>query len=256
MIKQILFRAAMALAATTVGSWSIASAAEVKNVVIVHGAFADGSGWRTVSDLLTKDGYKVTIVQEPLTSLADDVAATKRVLELQNGPTVLVGHSYGGMVVSDAGNAANVSALVYVAAFQPDKGESLLTLAQSNPVENMRKGSIKATPDGFLYLDPDAVHEAFAADLPRAEAEFIAKSQVFASQKAFGAEAGEPAWKNKPSFALVATQDRSINPDLERSMAKRAGSKTYEVKSSHAVFLSKPHDVTKLIEEAAKTVSK
>ncbi|MFS8114044.1 alpha/beta hydrolase [Rhizobium jaguaris] len=256
MIKQILFRAAVALAATTAGSWSIAAAAEVKNVVIVHGAFADGSGWRTVSDLLTKDGYKVTIVQEPLTSLADDVAATRRVLDLQNGPAVLVGHSYGGMVVSDAGNAANVAALVYVAAFQPDKGESLATLAQSNPPENMRKDSVKATPDGFLYLDPQAVHEAFAADLPQAEADFIARSQVFASQKAFGAEAGEPAWKNKPSFALVATEDRSINPDLERSMAKRAGSKIYEVKASHAVFLSKPKDVAKVIEEAAKAVSK
>jgi pimeloyl-ACP methyl ester carboxylesterase len=228
----------------------------VKNIVIVHGAFADGSGWRTVSDILTKDGYKVAIVQEPLTSLAEDVAATKRVLDLQNGPSVLVGHSYGGMVISDAGNADNVAALVYVAAFQPEKGESLATLAQSKPVENMRKDSIKATPDGFLYLDPQAVHEAFAADLPRTEADFIARSQVFASQKTFGTEAGEPAWKKKPSFALVATEDRSINPNLERSMAKRAGSQTYEVKASHAVFLSKPKDVAKVIEEAAKAASK
>ncbi len=185
----------------------------MKNIVIVHGAFADGSGWRTVSDILTKDGYKVAIVQEPLTSLAEDVAATKRVLDLQNGPSVLVGHSYGGMVISDAGNADNVAALVYVAAFQPEKGESLATLAQSKPVENMRKDSIKATPDGFLYLDPQAVHEAFAADLPRTDADFIARSQVFASQKTFGTEAGEPAWKKKPSFALVATEDRSINPE-------------------------------------------
>jgi pimeloyl-ACP methyl ester carboxylesterase len=255
-IKHILFRAAAVLAVTTVGSWSIASAAEVKNIVIVHGAFADGSGWRTVSDILTKDGYKVTIVQEPLTSLVEDVAATKRVLDLQNGPSVLVGHSYGGMVVSDAGNADNVAALVYVAAFEPDKGESLATLVQGKPVESMRKNSVKATADGFLYMDPQAVHEMFAADLPQAEADFIARSQVFASQKAFGTEAGEPAWKKKPSFALVATEDRSINPDLERSMAKRAGSKAYEVKASHAVFLSKPNDVAKLIEEAAKAVSK
>jgi pimeloyl-ACP methyl ester carboxylesterase len=196
-IKHSLFRAAVALAVTTVAPWSIAAAAEaeaeVKNIVIVHGAFADGSGWRTVSDILTKDGYKVAIVQEPLTSLAEDVAATKRVLDLQNGPSVLVGHSYGGMVISDAGNADNVAALVYVAAFQPEKGESLATLAQSKPVENMRKDSIKATPDGFLYLDPQAVHEAFAADLPRTDADFIARSQVFASQKTFGTEEGEPA---------------------------------------------------------------
>ncbi|MBB3457192.1 pimeloyl-ACP methyl ester carboxylesterase [Rhizobium sp. BK313] len=255
MIKHILFRAAVALAVTTAGPLSIASAAEVKNIVIVHGAFADGSGWRTVSDILTKDGYKVAIVQEPLISLADDVAATKRVLDLQNGPSVLVGHSYGGMVISDAGNADNVAALVYVAAFQPDKGESLAKLVESKPVEHMRKNGVKATPDGFLYMDPEAVHEMFAADLPQAEADFIGRSQVFASQKAFGTEAGEPAWKKKPSFALVATEDRSINPDLERSMAKRAGSKIYEAKASHAVFLSKPNDVAKLIEEAAKAVS-
>ncbi|AVA25891.1 alpha/beta hydrolase [Rhizobium sp. NXC24] len=256
MIKHILFRAAVALAVTTTAPWSIATAAEVKNIVIVHGAFADGSGWRSVSNILAKDGYKVAIVQEPLTSLADDVAATKRVLDLQDGPSVLVGHSYGGMVISDAGNADNVASLVYVAAFEPDKGESLATLAQSKPVENMRKDSIRATADGFLYLDPAAVHEVFAADLPQAEADFIARSQVFASQKVFGTEAGEPAWKKKPSFALVATEDRSINPDLERSMAKRAGSKTYEVKASHVAFMSKPNEVARLIEEAAKAASK
>lgn len=253
MTNGFLLPAVVALALTSVGPWTTASAAEVKNVVIVHGAFADGSGWRAVSDILTKDGYRVTLVQQPLTSLADDVAATRRILDLQDGPSVLVGHSYGGMVISDAGKHRNVAALVFVAAFQPEKGESLLQLAKSKPVVNMKKDSIKATADGFLYLEPEAFPEAFAADLPKGDAEFIARSQVFASQKAFAAEAGEPAWKTKPSFALVATEDRSINPDLERDMAKRAGSRIHEVKASHAVYVSRPGDVAKLIVEAAES---
>jgi pimeloyl-ACP methyl ester carboxylesterase len=235
---------------------SVASAADIKNVVIVHGAFADGSGWRAVSDGLTGQGYKVTVVQQPLTSLEDDVSATKRILEIQDGPSVLVGHSYGGMVITDAGNAKNVAGLVYIAAFQPDQGESLVELAQGKPVPNMRKDSLQATKDGFFYLNPEAFPELFAADLPKADAEFLARSQVFASRKAFTTEAGAPAWKTKPSWALVATEDRSINPDLERDMAKRAGSTVSEVKASHAVYASRPDDVVKLIVEAAQTLSK
>lgn len=181
MKKSYLLPLVASLAVVASGGFSAGLAAEIKNIVIVHGAFADRSGWRAVSDTLTKDGYKVTLVQQPLTSLDEDVAATKRVLDLQDGPSILVGHSYGGMVITGAGSAANVASLVYVAAFQPDKGESLVDLAGSKPVENAKKDTIKATPDGFLYLDPAAVPEAFAADLPLAEAEFIARSQVFAS---------------------------------------------------------------------------
>lgn len=248
--------AAVGLALSLTGAWSPAFAVEIKNVVIVHGAFADGSGWRKVSDLLTAKGYNVTIVQEPLTSLQDDVAATRRVLALQDGPTVLVGHSYGGMVITDAGNDEKVSALVYVAAFAPEKGESLVKLAQSKPDPKMQPGFVKATADGYFYLDPAWFAEAFAADLPKAEADFLARSQVFAAQAAFTTEAGEPAWKSKPSWALVATHDRSMNPALERDMAKRAGSKVTEVEASHAVYLSKPTAVAALIVEAAKGGSK
>ncbi|GGH31803.1 alpha/beta hydrolase [Alsobacter metallidurans] len=228
-----------------------ASAASVRNVVIVHGAFADGSGWRKVSDLLTAKGLRVSIVQEPLTSLSDDVAATRRILALQDGPIILVGHSYGGMVVTAAGDDPKVAGLVYVAAFQPDRGESLAKLADSKPVTGAKPDAIQATPDGFLYLAPADFPAAFAADLPHAEAAFMAQSQVFAARAAFAQEAGEPAWKSKPSWALVATQDRSINPDLEREMAKRAGSTVREVKASHAVYLSRPADVAALIVEAA-----
>jgi pimeloyl-ACP methyl ester carboxylesterase len=255
-VKHTLLLAIAGLALAAAGPWSVAAAAEVKNVVIVHGAFADGSGWRDVSDALTKKGYKVTVVQQPLTSLEDDVSAVKRVLALQDGPTVLVGHSYGGMVITDAGNVENVAGLVYVAAFQPDTGESLVELAQSKPVINMKKGGLLATKDQFFYLDPEAFPELFAADLPKADAEFLARSQVFASRKAFTTEAGTPAWKSKPSWALVATEDRSINPDLEREMAKRAGSTTSEVKASHAVYASQPEDVAALIVTAAEAVSK
>ncbi|SIQ24761.1 MULTISPECIES: alpha/beta hydrolase [unclassified Bosea (in: a-proteobacteria)] len=238
------------------GSWSGAQAATVRNIVIVHGAFADGSGWRQVSDRLTTKGYNVTIVQEPLTSLQEDVAATRRVLALQDGPAILVGHSYAGMVITDAGNDAKVAGLVYVAAFQPEKGESLGALAARKPVPNAPPDAIKATEDGYLHLDPQAFPAAFAGDLPKAEAEFLARSQVFAAKAAFSAEAGDPAWKSKPSWALVASHDRSINPELEREMARRAGSKVREVASSHAVYLSKPAEVAALIVEAAEAVSR
>ncbi len=228
-----------------------ASAEGIKNVVIVHGAFADGSGWRKVSDILSAKGYRVSIVQEPETSLADDVAATRRVLALQEGPAVLVGHSYGGMVITEAGRDDKVAALVYVAAFQPERGETLAALAASKPVPGADPQAIKATPDGYLYLDPAIFPAAFAADLPKAEADFLARSQVFTAKAAFTTAVGEPAWKVKPSWAIVATQDRSINPDLEREMAKRAESRVREVESSHAVYLSRPEAVAEVIAEAA-----
>jgi pimeloyl-ACP methyl ester carboxylesterase len=221
----------------------------VKNVVLVHGAFADGSGWRSVADILGKDGYAVTVVQVPLTSLADDVAATKRVLELQQGPTILVGHSYGGVIITEAGNAPNVVGLVYIAAFIPDQGESALTLLSQAPAAN---NDMRATKDDFLYLDPAAFPADFAADIPPAEANFMAHSQAMLAKAAATATVTTAAWHQKKSWALVATNDHNINPDLERHMAKRAGSETIEVPGSHAVYVSKPKDVAHLIERAAK----
>ncbi|CAN7531507.1 alpha/beta hydrolase [Rhizobium sp. LjRoot98] len=237
--------------ATSIIAFS-AQAAEVKNIVIVHGALADGSGWRKASDILVERGFNVTIVQQPITSLADDIAATNRVLDLQDGPTLLVGHSYGGMVITEAGRSPIVAGLVYVAAFQPDKGESLLSLASSKPAGGM---NIRETKDGkYVYLDPAAFANDFAADLPKDDAAFLARSQVFASKEAFSARIADPAWKTKPSWAIVATADRSINPELEREMARRAGSTVTEVVSSHAVFSSQPQKVADVIETAAKAL--
>lgn len=231
-----------------------AQAAEVKNIVIVHGALADGSGWRKATEILEQRGFNVTVVQQPITSLADDVAATKRVLDLQNGPTLLVGHSYGGMVITEAGKDPEVAGLVYVAAFQPDKGESLLGLASSKPAGGM---NIRETKDGqYLYLDPAAFATDFAADLPREEAAFMAKSQVFASKEAFSARVGDPAWRTKKSWSIVASEDRSINPELERDMARRAGSVVTEIKASHAVFASQPQKVADVVAEAASQAGK
>ncbi|WP_417362622.1 MULTISPECIES: alpha/beta fold hydrolase [Gammaproteobacteria] len=241
---------AMALAFASMTTAYTAQAAEVKNIVIVHGALADGSGWRKTTEILEKRGFNVTVVQEPITSLADDVAATDRVLDLQNGPSLLVGHSYSGMVISEAGNRPDVAGLVYVAAFEPDKGESLFDLASSMPPAG---NSIKETKDGqYLYLDPSAFVADFAADVPKKEAQFMARSQVFAAKAAFAAKVGTPAWKTKKSWAVVATNDRSINPQLEREMAKRAGSQVVEIKSSHAVFASHPEQIADLLTKAAK----
>jgi pimeloyl-ACP methyl ester carboxylesterase len=230
-----------------------ASAAPIKNVVIVHGALADGSGWRKVHDLLRQRGYKVTIVQPPMTSLRDDVDATHRILNLQDGPSLLIGHSYGGMVVTQAGNADSVAGLVYVAAFQPDAGESLIDLAGKTPPATT---GIAATSDEFLYLDPRVFAADFAADLPAADAEFMANSQVFPAKAAFEVKIEQPAWKTKKSWALVASEDRAIHPELMRTMAQRAGSTTVEVKASHAVFMSRPDAVADLIGNAAEALSK
>jgi pimeloyl-ACP methyl ester carboxylesterase len=232
--------AASAMAAPPAGA--------AKNIVLVHGAFADGSGWGAISDILTKKGYHVSIVQPPETSLDDDVAATNRTLDMLDGPAVLVGHSYGGMIVSEAGNNSHVKNIVYVAAFQPDVGESLGSLQQKTPPAG---NSVKPTPDGFLYIDPAQFHADFAADLPQSETDFMARSQVLLSVKSAGGASKSPAWKTKPTFAVVATDDRSINPELERFMTKRAKSETIELKSSHVVYMSKPKEVAALIEKAA-----
>jgi pimeloyl-ACP methyl ester carboxylesterase len=242
---------AMAAAAVVLLSAAVAPARadQVTNIVIVHGAFADGSGWRHVVDILNKDGYAVSVVQEPLTSLADDVAATKRVLDLQPGPTLLVGHSYGGVVITQAGNATNVVGLVYIAAFIPDQGESAVGLLSQAPAANQ---DMRATPDDFLYLDPAAFPADFAADIPPAQANFMAHSQPMLAKAAGGAPVTAAAWHQKKSWALVATRDHNINPDLERSMAKHAGCETIEVPASHSVYISKPKDVARWIERAAK----
>jgi pimeloyl-ACP methyl ester carboxylesterase len=249
MPNKTLVTAAAAAVALLSSVAAPARAEPVKNIVLVHGAFADGSGWRRVVDILSKDGYTVSVAQEPLTSLADDVAATKRVLDLQQGPTILVGHSYGGMVITEAGNAPVVVGLVYIAAFIPDKGESAVgLLSQAAPANN----DMRATKDDFLYLDPAAFRADFAADLPPAEANFMAHSQAMLAKAAGGAPVTTAAWHQKKSWALVATRDHNINPDLERKMARRAGSETIEVPASHAVYVSKPEDVARLIERAAK----
>ncbi len=242
----------VAAAATLLSAAVVAparAAEPVKNIVLVHGAFADGSGWRRVADILGKDGYTVSVVQQPLTSLADDVAATKRVLDLQQGPAILVGHSYGGVVITEAGNAPNVVGLVYIAAFIPDNGQSALDLLGQAPAAN---NDLRATADGFLYIDPAKFAADFAADLPPAEANFMAHSQMMLAKAAAAGTVTTAAWHRKKSWALIATLDHNINPDLERTMAKRAGSETIEVAGSHAVYVSKPEDVASLIEWGAK----
>jgi pimeloyl-ACP methyl ester carboxylesterase len=250
MNKYVRFATAAAVLALAVGASAASTAsAATKNVVLVHGAFADGSGWMAVAKILEKDGFKVSVAQPPETSLEDDVAATTRVIDAMGGPVVLVGHSYGGIIITAAGNNANVKSLVYVAAFQPDTGESLGSLSAGKPAAS---SGPKSSPDGFLYLDPATFHADFCADLPTAQADFMALSQVGLSVKAAGAPAMMPAWKIKPSFAIVATNDHAINPDLERSMYKRSGSKVTELASSHVAYISHPAEVAAVIERAAQ----
>jgi pimeloyl-ACP methyl ester carboxylesterase len=241
--------AATLIAVTTAASAATPPAPTVKNVVLVHGAFADGSGWMAVTKILERDGFTVSVAQPPETSLEDDVAATKRAIDAMGGPVVLVGHSYGGIIITAAGNDEHVKSLVYVAAFQPDAGESLGSLSASKPPAS---SGPKPSPDGFLYLDRATFHADFCADLPGPQADFMATSQVGLAIKAAGAAATNPAWKTKPSFAIVATNDHAINPDLERSMYKRSGSTVTELASSHVVYISHPAEVAAVIERAAK----
>lgn len=220
-----------------------------KNIVLVHGAFADGSGWRPVYDILTRGGYRVSIVQQPLTSFAEDVAATKSVLDQQDGRTVLVGHSYAGAVISAAGSDPKVAALVYVASFQPDAGEAISDLVSRYPPPN---DAVRPRGEGFLELDPSKFPAAFAADLPEAQARFMAASQRPIAAAAFSTRTPRAAWREKPSFAILATGDRALSPDLQRWMYKRSGSKVTELNASHAVFASQPAAVAKVIEGAAR----
>ncbi len=223
------------------------------SIVLVHGGFVDGSGWESVYKVLKKDGYNVSIVQNPTLSLADDVAATKRIIATQNGPVILVGHSYGGAVITEAGNDAKVAGLVYIAAFAPDKGESVNTLIK-DPVPGAPVPPILPPQEGFLFLDKAKFRASFAADVSAAKAAFMADSQVPWGAGALGGTISEPAWKTKPSWYLVATDDKMIPPPAQRAMSKRAGSMVVEVKGSHAIYVSQPNAVAKLIEKAAKGV--
>lgn len=227
----------------------------VRNIVLVHGAWVDGSGWKNVYDILVKDGYNVSIVQEPLTSFKEDVAATKRILAQQNGRSILVAHSYGGSVITEAGTDPSVAGLVYIAAHMPDAGESEALDGKRFPSDLSKSTAIKKTPDGFVYLDPAQFHEYFSADLPIEQSNFEAHSQALIANSNFSTPITTPAWRNKPSWMLIPTKDRTINPDLERWYAKRANSHMVEVEgASHSVYKSRPKEVAALIEEAASSI--
>lgn len=241
----------MTLSIILASAVNVSAQTPVKNIVLVHGAFADGSGWEAVYKLLTKRGYTVSVVGNPNTSLADDAAATKRVLDRQKGPAILVGHSYGGAIITEAGNHPNVAGLVYIAAFAPDANETLLQLLQSGPPAP-NSGFLPPDAAGFIWYDRSKYHSGFCADLPKEKADFMADSQIPVSASVFGASISNPAWKNKPTWYIVATEDQTIPPDGERFMAKRMGAKITEIKASHVVFMSQPKAVTDVIEIAAK----
>jgi len=225
----------------------------MKNVVLVHGGFVDGAGWEGVYKILKKDGYNVSIVQNPTISLEGDVASTKRILAAQDAPAILVGHSYGGAVITEAGNDPKVAGLVYITAFAPDKGESVATLIK-DPPPGAPVPPILPPRDGYLFLDKTKFSASFAADVEAEKAAFMADSQVPWGVEALSGTISEPAWKAKPSWYLVVTEDRMIPPAAQRAMAKRAGSAVVEVKGSHAIYVSQPAAVAALIEQAARGV--
>jgi pimeloyl-ACP methyl ester carboxylesterase len=225
--------------------------ASVKNVVLVHGGFVDGAGWAGVYKILRKSGYQVSVVQNPTTSLQDDVAATQRVLAMQDGPAILVGHSYGGAIITEAGRHPRVAALVYITAFAPDAGESVATLIK-DPPPGAPVPPILPPQDGFLLLDKSKFHASFAADVDAETATFMADSQVPWGLGALSGAISEPAWRSKPSWYLVVTEDQMIPVAAQRAMAKRAGATIVETKGSHAIYVSQPAPVAALIERAAK----
>ena len=222
----------------------------MKNIVLVHGGFVDGAGWEGVYLILKKQGYNVSVVQNPTISLQDDVRVTKQVLSAQDGPAILVGHSYGGAVITEAGTHPNVAALVYITAFAPDKGESVGALIKGFPADAPAP-PIVPPQDGFLFLDKEAFPAAFAGDVDAEKAAFMADSQVPWGLEALNGSISEPAWRTKPSWYLVVTEDKMIPPDAQRAMSKRAGSKVVEVKGSHAIYVSQPQAVAAFIEGAA-----
>lgn len=223
----------------------------IKNVVLVHGAFADGSGWRALWDILTKKGYQVSVVQNPLSSLEDDVRAAEVVLDNQDGPTVLVGHSWGGAVITQAGNHPKVAALVYVSAFQPDNGESALQWLQTVPPAP-ENGVLPPDSKGIVYYDKAKYHAGFCADIPKDQADFMYASQGAFYAKGFVTPITHAAWRDKPTFACIATEDKSIDPAIQHAMYTRSNTQFVEVKGSHVIFMSQPEAVAKMVEEAAK----
>jgi pimeloyl-ACP methyl ester carboxylesterase len=242
--------AAWVVLATSIAPAMSVSAAPIKNVVLVHGAFADGSGWKGVADILRGQGYNVSVVQHPDSSLKEDVAATRRILDRQDGPVVLVGHSYGGTVITEAGNHPKVKTLVYVSAYAPDAGEDPKALRATKPPIT---SNIVQIGNDFIIRNPETFPEDFAGDLPKDVARFMAISQVpTAVPAALGAPVTAAAWRSKPSWYIVSTEDRIINPELQRYMAQRAKSKTVELRGSHSVFIAQPAEVAKVIVDAAK----
>ncbi len=252
------FVRASLLAAILAGASAPVFAAPIKNIVLVHGAWVDGSGWKPVYDILVRKGYTVSIVQEPLTSLEADVVATKRILDLQDGPAILVAHSYGGSIITEAGVHPNVAGLVYVAAHAPDVGENEAALGKQTPsYTSQQAGAIKRTSDNYLYLDPAVFYPNFAADLPKEQAEFESRSQIPTAADVFSTSMTVAAWKTKPSWGIVAGADKIINPDLERWYYKRAKSHTTEIEgASHSVYESRPREVAAVIEQAAQEASR
>ena len=222
----------------------------LRNVVLVHGGFVDGSGWQGVYESLSRDGFRVSVVQNPTLSLEDDAAATRRIIDAQDGPVVLVGHSYGGAVITEAGTHPNVAALVYICAFAPDKNESVNTLIAGFPPGGPQP-PILPPRDGFLFLDRDKFHASFAADVPADLAAFMADSQVPWGVNALGGPITDPAWRTKPSWYLVTTEDRMIPPSAQHAMASRTGATLSEAAASHSVFLSQPEAVATVIAQAA-----
>jgi len=225
----------------------------MNNIVLIHGGFVDGSGWESVYSILKKDGYNVSVVQNPTISLEGDVTATKRILAAQDGPAILVGHSYGGAVITEAGNDPRVAGLVYITAFAPDKGESVASLIK-DPPPGAPVPPILPPQDGYLLLDRAKFAASFAGDVEAEKAAFMADSQVPWGLEALGGEISQPAWKAKPSWYLIASDDKMIPPDAQRAMSKRAGSTVVEVKGSHAIYVSQPEAVAALVEQAARSV--
>ena len=253
--RVVTFTAALITATLLLGSIQTVVAAPstgIKNVVLVHGAFADGSGWEAVASILKKDGYKVSVAQPPETSYADDQKYTKAAIDAMGGPVVLVGHSYGGSIITEAGNHPNVAALVYIAAFALDEGESCASIEQAVPQASK---AFKPDGNGNWWIEEEQFAADFAADIPPEKAWFMAISQVPISTDSFTHKVTNPAWKTKPTWYMVATADRSINPNQERMMAKRANAKTVELNASHVAYMSYPKETAKLIEEAATSVS-
>jgi pimeloyl-ACP methyl ester carboxylesterase len=248
-MRQKMKRLSLVLALLGVALMSMAEAGGVKNVVLVHGAFADGSGWRPLANILEHDGYTVYVVQEPLTSWDADLTATRNVLD-RAGSCILVGHSWGGMIITEAGDRPSVRALVYVAAFEPDVGETAGALQAKYPPAGGQ--SVVPAGSGFVYVKPEAFATEFAAGVPKATAHFMSISQVPIAVDSFGARVTVTAWSKKPSYAVIPQHDRQINPDLERFMAGRAKSETLELPGSHAIFLLHPKEIAAVIEKAAK----